>query len=92
MSKPQGNNYWVSRFSIEIAVALTALEWGDDDLALSGLKECLNKFLDSPDASQELLDYLDTIQREQKVRRQAANIAVAPGEGKPSIDEIASRL
>lgn len=71
-------NFWVGRLSIEIAVALMALEAGNEEIARAGLRECLDDFADSPAASQELIDYLDDMQRERQQTQPQAHSTKPP--------------
>ena len=88
--KKQGHEFWVGRFSVEMAIALTWLEMGNPDLAKDGLKETMDEFLATEDADPELIAYLDDMRRE---HRQLTPVKV-PYRGDKGVtgQEIASRL
>lgn len=63
--KVKGHEFWVGRFAVEIAVALTALESGNESLARAGLQETIDEFLETG-ADQDLVDYLEEMRLEQQ--------------------------
>ncbi len=82
------SEFWVGRFAVEIAVAVSALEMKDTALALDGLKEVMQDF--QPEADDELLEYLDEIRRE---RHALTPVSIAyRGDGKLTGQEIASKI
>lgn len=83
----QGDKFWIGRFAVEMAVALSSLELGDPDLARAGLKETMEDFL-ATDADPDLIEYLDEIRRE---RHALTPVSISyRGEGNLTGQEIAS--
>lgn len=56
-------DYWIGKLVVEVAIAATALESGDEELAYMGLSECLDEYLSGhPDP--EIVEYLNEMRSE----------------------------